>query len=163
MISKVDSRIENLKKKGGICVPHRRQSGSIFNFSSSFLLNIGIVRYFNTVNTSDTVESGYTRIQHVSINTSDTVESRHTQTRHVSSLGKRFARSCLQHQQSNFQTWSYYISIDLWRDRKRSLKFREMLETQEYARAQDAEKRRQTEAQQCHVFLAWVPSANCTI
>ena len=87
MISKLDSSIEIVKKKSGVCVPHRRQSGSILRFSSSFLLNVGIVWYFNTVNTSDTVESGYTRIRHVSINTSDTVESRHIQTRHVSSLG----------------------------------------------------------------------------
>ena len=33
--------------------------------------------------------------------------------------------------------------MDLRRDRKHSLKFRGMLETQEYAQAQDAEERRQ--------------------
>ena len=37
--------------------------------------------------------------------------------------------------------------MDLRRNKKRSLKFREMLETQEYAQAQDAEERRQREAQ----------------
>ena len=42
---------------------------------------------------------------------------------------------------------SFYTSMDLRRDRKRSLKFREMLETQGYAQAQDAEERRQKEAQ----------------
>ena len=36
---------------------------------------------------------------------------------------------------------SVYTSMDLRRDRKRSLKFREMLETQRYAQAQDAEER----------------------
>ena len=37
--------------------------------------------------------------------------------------------------------------MDLRRDRKHSLKFREMLETEAYAQAQDAEERRQREAQ----------------
>ena len=43
---------------------------------------------------------------------------------------------------------SVYTSMDLRlrRDRKRSLKFREMLETQGYEQAQDAEERRQREA-----------------
>ena len=36
---------------------------------------------------------------------------------------------------------SVYTSMDLRRDRKRSLKFREMLETLGYAQAQDAEER----------------------
>ena len=36
---------------------------------------------------------------------------------------------------------SVYTSMDLRRDRKRSRKFREMLETQGYAQAQDAEER----------------------
>ena len=36
---------------------------------------------------------------------------------------------------------SIYTSMDLRRDRKRSLKFREMLKTQGYAQAQDAEER----------------------
>ena len=34
--------------------------------------------------------------------------------------------------------------MDFRRDRKRSLKFREMLETQEYEQAQDADKSRQS-------------------
>ena len=38
--------------------------------------------------------------------------------------------------------------MDLRRDRKCSLKLREMLETKAYAQAQDAEERRQKEAQQ---------------
>ena len=38
-----------------LCVPHRKQSLCFF---SSFLFNIMIIRYFNTVNT---VESGYSR------------------------------------------------------------------------------------------------------
>ena len=37
--------------------------------------------------------------------------------------------------------------MDLRRDRKHSLEFREMLETEAYAQAQDAEERRQREAQ----------------
>ena len=37
--------------------------------------------------------------------------------------------------------------MDLRRDRKRSLKFREMLETQEHEQAQDADESRQREAQ----------------
>ena len=36
--------------------------------------------------------------------------------------------------------------LDCKRDRKHSLKFREMLETQGYKQAQDAEERRQREA-----------------
>ena len=35
-----------------------------------------------------------------------------------------------------------YTSMDLRRDKKRSLKFREMLETQGYAQAQDPEERK---------------------
>ena len=57
MISKTDSSIEFVKKSD-VCVPHRQQSGSILRFSSSFLFNVGIVYHFNTVNTSDMVESG---------------------------------------------------------------------------------------------------------
>ena len=45
------------------------------------------------------------------------------------------------------QSDTAYTSMDLRRDRKCSLKFREMLETQEYAQTQDAERRRQREAQ----------------
>ena len=64
MISKTDSSIEIVKKKG-LRVPDRLQSGSILRFSSSFIFNIRIVCHFNKVNISDTVESGYTWIQHV--------------------------------------------------------------------------------------------------
>ena len=76
MIYKTESSIE-IVKKSDLRVPHRQQSGSILRFSSSFLFKIGIVRHFNTVNTSDMVESGYTRIRRiVFVNTLDTVEVR---------------------------------------------------------------------------------------
>ena len=60
MVYKTESSIE-IVKKSDLRVPHRQQSGSILRFSSSFLFKVGIVRHFNTVNTSDMVESGYTR------------------------------------------------------------------------------------------------------
>ena len=48
---------------------------------------------------------------------------------------------------------SVYTSMDL-RDRKRSLKFREMLETQGYAQAQDAEERERSPVKEkCTVVL----------
>ena len=45
--------------------------------------------------------------------------------------------------------WSsrVHTSIDIKSDRKHSLKFRKMIETKEYTQAQDAEERRQKEAQ----------------
>jgi len=46
-----------------------------------------------------------------------------------------------------------YTSMDLRRDRKRSLKFTEMLKTQVYAQAQDAEERRQREAQSIRRYI----------
>ena len=42
---------------------------------------------------------------------------------------------------------SVYTSIDLRRERKHSVNLREMLETQGYEQAQDAEERRKKEAQ----------------
>ena len=85
MVYKTESSIE-IVKKSDLRVPHRQQSGSILRFSSSFLFKIGIVRHFNTVNTSDMVESGiHVDPTRVFVNTSDTVESGHAQTRHVSS------------------------------------------------------------------------------
>ena len=66
MIYKTESSIE-IVKESDLRVPHRQQSGSILRFSSSFLFKIGIVRHFNTVNTSDMVESGYTWIRRVSL------------------------------------------------------------------------------------------------
>ena len=57
-VSKTDSSIE-IKK---VCVLHRKQSSSTLCFSSCFLLNVGIVCCFNTVNTLDIVESGTLRL-----------------------------------------------------------------------------------------------------
>ena len=83
MVYKTESSIE-IVKKSDLSVPHRQQSGSILRFSSSFLFKIGIVRHFNTVNTSDMVESGYTRIRRVSLSGYGGIRA-YTQTRHVSS------------------------------------------------------------------------------
>ena len=46
-------------KKNNVCVPDRDQSSSLLCISSSFLLNIGIVHHFDTVNHLDTVETGH--------------------------------------------------------------------------------------------------------
>ena len=53
-------------------------------FSRCFLFNVETVRHFNTVNTLDTVEPGYTWTRHVSTNTLDMVEPGYKRTQRVS-------------------------------------------------------------------------------
>ena len=44
-----------------MCTSYEAKWFFILCFSSSFLLNVVIIRHFNTVNTLDMVESGYSR------------------------------------------------------------------------------------------------------
>ena len=141
MISKTDSSIEIVKKKVTY-VSLIGYIGSILRFSSSFLFTIRIVRHFNTVNTSDTVEFGYTRIQHVPLSI-----PRIRWSWGIRRLNTCPARKAICKKQGDVfipAKWfpkSAYTSMNLRRDRKRSLKFREMLETQEYAEAQDVKEK----------------------
>ena len=60
MISKTGSSIDIVKKVTYVYLIEAKRFCTLC-FSSSFLLNVVIIRHFNTVNTLDMVESGYSQ------------------------------------------------------------------------------------------------------